>query len=130
MEKIRVAIAMSGGVDSSTVAFILKEAGYDLVGFSMQLWDQRRNATGDDAAKAGRCCSLEDLYDARDVAARLKIPYYVVDFQKEFEQTVVRLFIENYLKGLTPSPCVLCNSLMKFNHLVQMAKEAQATRIA
>jgi tRNA-specific 2-thiouridylase len=121
---------MSGGVDSSTAAFILKEAGYDLVGFSMQLWDQRRNATGDDAAKAGRCCSLEDLYDARDVAARLEIPYYVVDFQKEFEQTVVRLFIENYLKGLTPSPCVLCNSLMKFNHLVQMAKEAQATRIA
>ncbi len=130
MEKIRVAIAMSGGVDSSTAAFILKEAGFDLVGFSMQLWDQRRNATGEGESKAGRCCSLEDLYDARDVAARLQIPYYVVGFQKEFEQTVVRLFIEDYRKGLTPSPCVLCNSLMKFSHLVQMAKEAQASRIA
>jgi tRNA-specific 2-thiouridylase len=121
---------MSGGVDSSTAAFILKEAGYDLVGFSMQLWDQRRSGADDDTLKAGRCCSMDDLYDAREVAARLQIPFYVVDFQTEFAQTVVRNFIESYQRGLTPSPCVLCNSLMKFNHLVEMARDVQASRIA
>jgi tRNA-specific 2-thiouridylase len=126
----RVAIAMSGGVDSSVAAAILKEAGCDLVGFSMQLWDQRRSHSGGDSVYPGRCCSLEDLYDAREVAARLGIPYYVVDFQKEFEQTVVKNFVENYRRGLTPSPCVLCNSHMKFDHLVHMAEEVHAPRVA
>jgi tRNA-uridine 2-sulfurtransferase len=130
MKMERVAIAMSGGVDSSVAAAILKEAGYDLVGFSMQLWDQKRNAPEVDASKSGRCCSIEDLYDAREVAARLQIPYYVVDFQKEFESTVVKNFIENYRMGLTPSPCVLCNSHMKFDLLARMAEEIQAPRIA
>jgi tRNA-specific 2-thiouridylase len=130
MEKVRVAIAMSGGVDSSTAAAILKEEGFDLVGFSMQLWNQRRNGSGGDELKSGRCCSIDDLYDAREVAARLGIPYYVVDFQKEFESTVVRTFIENYRMGLTPSPCVLCNSLMKFSRLVHLAKDSGASRIA
>ncbi len=126
----RIAVAMSGGVDSSTAAAILKEAGFDLVGFSMQLWDQKRSGRQYDALKANRCCSLEDLYDAREVAARLKIPYYVVDFQKEFERTVVRNFIENYRDGLTPSPCVLCNSHMKFRHLLRLAEEVKANRVA
>jgi tRNA-uridine 2-sulfurtransferase len=126
----RVAIAMSGGVDSSTAAAILKEAGYDLVGFSMQLWDQRRNTPEENTIQSGRCCSLDDLYDAREVAARLGIPYYVVDFQQEFEDTVVKAFIESYRDGLTPSPCVLCNSHMKFDHLVRMAEEIQAAKVA
>ncbi len=126
----RVAIAMSGGVDSSVAAAILKEAGCDLVGFSMQLWDQRRNSPACNPVQPGRCCSIEDLYDAREVAARLGIPYYVVDFQREFEQTVVKNFVENYRQGLTPSPCVLCNSHMKFDHLVRMAEEIQAPRVA
>lgn len=130
METGRIAVAMSGGVDSSTAAAILKEAGFDLVGFSMQLWDQKRSGSPGHALGAGRCCSLEDLYDARDVAARLKIPYYVVDFQKEFERTVVRRFVENYRDGLTPSPCVLCNSLMKFRHLLRLAEEVKAERVA
>ncbi len=122
MEKIKIAVAMSGGVDSSSAAAILKESGYDVVGFSMQLWDQRRGGS--------RCCSIDDLYDAREVAARLKIPYYVVDFQEEFERIVVRAFIENYRHGLTPSPCVLCNSHMKFDHLVRLAEEIRASRVA
>ena len=85
---------MSGGVDSSTAAAILKEEGLDVVGFSMQLWDQRRNPAGGDESGAGRCCSIDDLYDAREVAARLGFPFYVVDLQKEFESTVVRSFVE------------------------------------
>jgi tRNA-uridine 2-sulfurtransferase len=130
MADARVAIAMSGGVDSSAAAAILKESGHDLIGFSMQLWDQRRSGVMGDSAKAGRCCSIEDLYDAREVAARLGIPYYVVDFQKEFERSVVKDFIEKYQKGLTPSPCVLCNSHMKFDQLVRVAEEIQAPRVA
>lgn len=126
----RIAIAMSGGVDSSTAAAILKESGCDLVGFSMQLWDQRRNAPETAPAQPARCCSLDDLYDARQVAARLGIPFYVVDFQEKFEATVVRDFVVNYLNGLTPSPCVLCNSHMKFDQLLLMAEEVQASRVA
>jgi tRNA-uridine 2-sulfurtransferase len=126
----RIAIAMSGGVDSSAAAVILKEAGNDLIGFSMQLWDQRRNCLEGEEIRSGRCCSIEDLYDARDVAARLKIPYYVLDFQKEFERLVVRAFIENYRNGYTPSPCVLCNSHMKFDQLIRMAEEVGASRVA
>lgn len=125
----RVAIAMSGGVDSSVAAAILREAGCDLVGFSMQLWDQRRNPAGN-SSPTGGCCSIEDLYDAREVAARLGIPYYVLDFQKEFEQTVVKNFVESYRRGLTPSPCVRCNSHMKFDRLLRMAEEIQAARVA
>jgi tRNA-uridine 2-sulfurtransferase len=130
MKMERVAIAMSGGVDSSVAAAILKEAGYDPIGFSMQLWDQKRNSPEGGTLQSGRCCSLDDLYDAREVAARLKIPYYVVDFQKEFERAVVKPFMENYRMGLTPSPCVLCNSHMKFDLLARMAEEIHAPRIA
>ncbi len=130
MPSERVAIAMSGGVDSSVAAAILKETGYDLVGFSMQLWDQRRSGAEAASARSGGCCSLEDFHDAREVAARLGIPYYVVDFEKEFENTVVRDFVDNYRRGLTPSPCVLCNSHMKFDRLVRMAEDIQAPCVA
>ncbi len=130
MNQHRIAVAMSGGVDSSTAAAILKERGCDIVGFSMQLWDQRRNGSEDSLVHAGRCCSIDDLYDARAVAARLNFPYYVLNFQKEFWRSVVRYFIESYVSGLTPSPCVLCNSSLKFDHLIRLAEDVQARRVA
>jgi tRNA-specific 2-thiouridylase len=95
----------------------------------MQLWDQRRNGPAAPET-SGRCCSLDDLYDARSVAARLGIPYYVLNFQTDFEGAVVREFVEAYRNGRTPSPCVLCNSQMKFDHLMRVAAEVEAERVA
>ncbi len=129
MSEGRIAMAMSGGVDSSAAAAILKESGHDVVGFSMQLWDQKRNAVSTEF-HSGRCCSLDDLYDARSVASLLGFPYYVVNLQREFQETVVRSFIESYRDGLTPSPCVLCNSHMKFDRLVRLGEAIGATHIA
>lgn len=126
-----IAVAMSGGVDSSTAAALLKNQGHELVGFSMQLWNQRRINVGPDGEPLpSRCCSLDDLYDARVVAHKLGFPFYVVNLEDEFERDVVRPFVTNYLDGLTPSPCVACNSFLKFDKLVELAQTADATKVA
>jgi len=126
-----IAVAMSGGVDSSTAAALLKNQGHDLVGFSMQLWNQRRINVGPDGEPLpSRCCSLDDLYDARVVASKLGFPFYVVNLEDEFERDVVRPFVTKYLNGLTPSPCVACNSFLKFDKLVELAKTADAVKVA
>src|SRR6266567_613524 len=128
-----IAVAMSGGVDSSTVAAILAQGGYAVVGLTLQLWDQTRLAGKHgipDAPKAGRCCSLDDVYDARRVAEHLGIPYYVVNQQERFEQDVVRPFVSEYLAGRTPIPCSLCNNHIKFDQLLKTARSIGASRIA
>lgn len=127
-----IAIAMSGGVDSSTVAAMLKEQGYNLVGLTLQLWNQRRLAGRHDMPEhvQGRCCSIDDVYDARRVAEMLGIPYYVVNEQERFERDVVRPFVSEYLAGRTPIPCSLCNNHLKFDRLIVRARQIGADRIA
>jgi len=128
----RAAVAMSGGVDSSVAALLVKDAGYEPIGFSMRLWDRRRNGEGteSDAFRATRCCSPDDLHDAIAAAARIDIPCHVVDFQQEFEDSVVHPFVGEYLRGRTPSPCVHCNSRLKFGHMMSLADGACAERVA
>jgi len=126
-----IAVAMSGGVDSSTVAAMLRERGQQVVGLTMQLWNQRRLPQLQGAAhRAHRCCSIDDVYDARRVAEHLAIPYYVINFEREFEQAVVRPFVADYLEGRTPIPCTHCNNDVKFDRLLATARQIGAERIA
>jgi tRNA-uridine 2-sulfurtransferase len=127
-----IAVAMSGGVDSSTVAAMLHAQGAEVIGLTMQLWNQRRLAgrPGMPETVEGRCCSLDDVYDARRVAETIGIPYYVVNHEARFEHDVVRPFVEEYLSGRTPIPCSLCNNHLKFDQLLRMARQIGADRVA
>jgi tRNA-specific 2-thiouridylase len=132
LEEMKLAIAMSGGVDSSAAAAILKEQGHDLVGFTMQLWDQRRGINVDENGDPlpSRCCSLDDVYDARRVAEELGFPFYVLNLEKDFERDVVQPFVDSYLSGETPIPCVSCNSRLKFASLDRLANSLGCEKVA
>ena len=123
---------MSGGVDSSAVAAMLRAEGHSIVGLTMQLWNQRRLAghAGMPESVQGRCCSIDDVYDARRVAETLGIPYYVVNHEARFERDVVKPFVSEYLAGRTPIPCSLCNNFLKFDEFLLMARQIGAEKIA
>src|SRR5437660_10897069 len=126
-----VAVAMSGGVDSSTVAAVLQLQHRPIVGLTMQLWNQRRlPELQGDAPRQHRCCSLDDVYDAKAVARHLNFPHYVVNFEEQFESRVVRPFVNQYLAGRTPVACTNCNTDVKFEPLLCIARQLGGGRRA
>ncbi|MGB0934609.1 MAG: tRNA 2-thiouridine(34) synthase MnmA [Alphaproteobacteria bacterium] len=124
-KKARVVVAMSGGVDSSVTAALLHEAGYDVVGMTMQLYDQ-----GEIAKRKGACCAGQDIFDAKQIADRLGFPHYVLDYESLFKESVIDDFADSYVDGYTPIPCVRCNQTVKFRDMLTMAKDLGAEALA
>jgi tRNA-specific 2-thiouridylase len=121
----RIVVAMSGGVDSSVAAALLKEQGHDVIGVTLQLYDH-----GEALARQGACCAGQDIHDARRVADTLRIPHYVLDYEQRFKATVMQSFADSYAAGETPIPCVTCNQQIKFHELLSTAKELEAEMLA
>jgi tRNA-uridine 2-sulfurtransferase len=130
-EKTRVLVALSGGVDSSVAAALLVDQGFEVIGITMQLWDYSKNvASCNPNDKFDTCCSLDDVADARAVANKLKIPFFVLNYEEEFQKNVVDYFVEDYLSGKTPNPCVACNTFLKFDHLMERAARLGCSYVA
>ena len=127
MEKKTVVVGLSGGVDSSVAAYLLKEQGYDVIGVTMQIWQEEDSCT---LEENGGCCGLSAVEDARRVAQKLDIPYYVMNFRKEFQEQVIDYFVREYLEGRTPNPCIACNRYVKWESLLKRSLEIGADYIA
>ena len=127
---MRIVVAMSGGVDSSVAAALLVEQGHDVIGLSMQLYPSISSGQATDGDQAfGRCCTIDDLHDARRVAARLRFPHYILNFERQFQETVISNFVHEYAAGRTPLPCAHCNSDLKFSTLLDRARGLGAPSI-
>ena len=127
MAKNKVVVGMSGGVDSSVAAYLLKEQGYDVIGVTMQIWQDEESKIQEEN---GGCCGLSAVDDARKVAAQIGIPYYVMNFKKDFQEKVIDYFVDEYLHGRTPNPCIACNRYVKWESLLTRSMEIGADYIA
>jgi tRNA-specific 2-thiouridylase len=130
MVKGRVLVAMSGGVDSSLAAYLLKDAGYEVIGVTMRIWDSEKDVPSHGPRDYFGCCGAADVEDARRVAQKLEIPFYVLNLKEQFEDEVIGYFCREYLKARTPNPCILCNEKVKFGALLGKAQELEATFVS